>query len=70
MTSGKIEKMGYDLILRTCQQLDNQEQQLEQQKDKIEAYRQILLSTLEQLPTEARIDIKGRDLLNILADDI
>ena len=52
------------------QQIDEQEQQLIQQIDRVEAYRQILIATLEQLPEGTRIDIKGRDLLKILADDI
>lgn len=50
--------------------LMRQEQQLIQQIDRVEAYRQILIATLEQLPEGTRIDIKGRDLLKILADDI
>ena len=57
-------------MARTCQQIDEQEQQLIQQIDRVEAYRQILIATLEQLPEGTRIDIKGRDLLKILADDI
>ena len=61
---------GYSLMTRTCQQLDHTEQQLIQQKDSVEAYRQILVSTLEQLPDGKRIDMNGRDLLKILADDI
>lgn len=61
---------GYGLMTRTCQQLDHAEQQLTQQKDKVEAYRQILVSTLEQLPDGKRIDMNARDLLKILVEDI
>lgn len=61
---------GYSLMARTYQHLDHTEQQLTQQKDRVEAYRQILVSTLEQLPDGTRIDINGRDLLKILAEDI
>ena len=57
-------------MARTCQQIDEQEQQLIQQIDRVGAYRQILIAALEQLPEGKKIDIKGRDLLKILADDI
>ena len=61
---------GFSLMSRTCQHLDQVEQQLIQANDRVKAYRQILISTLECLPDGARIDMNSRDLLNILADDI
>lgn len=70
MADINVDNDGFSFMARACQQIDQQEQQLIQQIDKVEAYRQILIATLEQLPDGARFDIKGRDLLKILADDI
>lgn len=70
MADINVDNDGFSLMARTCQQVDEQEQQLIQQIDRVEAYRQILIAALEQLPEGKNIDIKGRDLLKILADDI
>lgn len=70
MADINVDNDGVSFMARTCQQIDEQEQQLIQQIDRVEAYRQILIAALEQLPEGTRIDIKGRDLLKILADDI
>ena len=70
MADSNVENDGFSLMARTCQQIDEQEQQLIQQKDKVDAYHQILIATLEQLPKTTRLDINGRDLLKILVDDI
>ncbi|KND22837.1 hypothetical protein AFK20_01705 [Enhydrobacter aerosaccus] len=70
MADINVDNDGFSLMARTCQQVDEQEQQLIQQIDRVGAYRQILIATLEQLPEGTRIDIKARDLLKILADDI
>ncbi len=70
MADSNVENDGFSLMARTCQQVDEQEQQLIQQIDRVGAYRQILIAALEQLPEGKKIDIKGRDLLKILADDI
>lgn len=70
MADINVDNDGFSFMARTCQQIDEQEQQLIQQIDRVEAYRQILIATLEQLPEGTRIDIKARDLLKVLADDI
>ena len=61
---------GFSLMSRTCQHLDQVEQQLIQANDRVKAYRQILIAVMEQLPVNKRIDIDGKDLLKVLADDI
>ena len=61
---------GFNIIAKPYQQIDALEQQLVQENDRAEAYRQILVLALEKLEDGININVNSRDLLKILADDI